>query len=249
MGRDRPARRRVRDDCCRCPTRPVGHPNSILQPDRGTGGRRRRVGGVRSVHRGTAPSGYRPSRPRHPAPARVFADADDIASVLRYWVARATARLAGSGRTRKAPQLITGLMASADGPMTDDMRPALGSAPRDPRKVATWRRHARTVAAYRDCYGITEDSPLGPMPESTVQKIDHVRARVAVEQGQAVTSLSASGSAPRAAADRDPEVRRCNRLSGGSLMSEPPRRAGEPCRRPCRGATCRIRGVELPAAT
>ena len=162
MGRDRPARRRVRDDCCRCPTRPVGHPDSILQPDRGTGGRRRRVGGVRSVHRGTAPSGYQPSRPRHPAPARVFADADDIASVLRYWVARATARLAGSGRTRKAPQLITGLMASADGPMTDDMRPALGSAPRGPRKVATWRRHARTVAAYRDCYGITEDSPLGP---------------------------------------------------------------------------------------
>ncbi|AQP49608.1 hypothetical protein [Tessaracoccus flavescens] len=155
----------------------------------------------------------------------MFADADDIASVLHYLVARATARLAGSGRTRKAPQLITGLMASADGPMTDDMRPALderrelvearadatldaatadneswimalGSAPRDPRKVATWRRHARTVAAYRDCYGITEDSPLGPMPESTVQKIDHVRARVAVEQGQAVTSLSASGSAP-----------------------------------------------------
>ena len=37
----------------------------------------------------------------------------------------------------------------------------LGSPPRDPRKVATWRRHARTVAAYRDRYGITEDSPLG----------------------------------------------------------------------------------------
>ena len=165
--------------------------------------------------------------------AREFADADDTASVLHYRVARATARPAGSGRTRKAPQLIAGLIPSADGPMADDMRHALderreliearadatldaatadkeswvmalGSPPRDPRKVATWRRHARTVAAYRDRYGITEDSPLGPMPESTAQKIDHARARVAVERAQAVTPLRASGSAPRAAAGRDP---------------------------------------------
>lgn len=81
---------------------------------------------------------------------------------------------------------------------------ALGSAPRDPRKVATWRRHARTVAANRDRYGITEDSPLGPMPESTAQKIDHARARAAMERAQAVTPLSASGSAPGAAAGRHP---------------------------------------------
>jgi len=56
--------------------------------------------------------------------ARGFADADDIASVLHHRVARATARPAGSGRTRKAPRLIAGLVPSADGPMTDDMRQA-----------------------------------------------------------------------------------------------------------------------------
>ena len=51
------------------------------------------------------------------------------------------------------------------------MRP-LGDPPRDPRKTTAWRRHARTVAAYRDRYGITDDSPLGPEPENAAQKID-----------------------------------------------------------------------------
>ncbi|ACV05706.1 Multifunctional conjugation protein TraI [Kytococcus sedentarius] len=141
--------------------------------------------------------------------ARGFADADDIASVLHYRVARATARPAGSGRTHKAPRLIAGLIPSADGPMTDDMRQALderreliearadavldtardageawtrplGDPPRDPRKTAAWRRHARTVAAYRDRYGITDDTPLGPAPENAAQKIDAARARSAL---------------------------------------------------------------------
>lgn len=141
--------------------------------------------------------------------ARGFTDADDIASVLHYRVARATAHPAGSGRTRKTPRLIAGLIPSADGPMTRDMRHALderrelietraetvldtarqagepwteplGEPPRDPRKTAAWRRHARTVAAYRDRYGITEDSPLGPEPENAAQKIDAARARSAL---------------------------------------------------------------------
>ena len=145
------------------------------------------------------------------ATARGFEDADDIASVLHYRVARATARPAGSGRTRKAPRLIAGLVPHADGPMTGDMRHALderreliearadavldtaretgeawtrplGAPPRDPRKAQTWRRYVRTVAAYRDRYGITEDSPLGPTPESTVQKIDRARAEAALRQ-------------------------------------------------------------------
>lgn len=143
--------------------------------------------------------------------ARGFADADDIASVLHYRVARATARPAGSGRTRKTPRLIAGLIPSADGPMASDMRQALnerrelietraeavldaardtgepwtrslGEPPRDSRKAATWRRHARTVAAYRDRYGITEDMPLGPAPESAAQKIEWARAEVALRQ-------------------------------------------------------------------
>jgi conjugative relaxase-like TrwC/TraI family protein len=143
--------------------------------------------------------------------ARGFEDVDDIASVLHHRVVRATARPAGSGRTRKAPRLIAGLIPSADGPMTDDMRHALderreliedraetvldtardtgqawtttlGPPPRDPRKTATWRRHARTIAAYRDRYGITDDTPLGPAPENTAQKIDAARARAALDR-------------------------------------------------------------------
>src|SRR5699024_109131 len=45
--------------------------------------------------------------------ARGFGDADDIAAVLHYRVAQATARPAGSGRTRKAPRLIAGLIPEA----------------------------------------------------------------------------------------------------------------------------------------
>lgn len=41
--------------------------------------------------------------------ARGFEDADNIASVLHHRVARATARPAGSGRTRKSSRLIAGL--------------------------------------------------------------------------------------------------------------------------------------------
>ncbi len=147
--------------------------------------------------------------------ARGFTDADDIASVLHYRVARATARPAGSGRTRKAPRLIAGLIPAADGPMADDMRHALderqglietradavldtardagetwtkplGQRPSDPRKAAAWRRHARTVAAYRDRYGITEDTPIGTTPETTAQQVDASRARTALEHARAL---------------------------------------------------------------
>ncbi len=143
--------------------------------------------------------------------ARGFTDADDIASVLHYRVARATARPAGSGRTRKAPRLIAGLIPSADGPIAGDMRQALnerrelietradavldtardageawtrplGEPPRDPRKAAAWRRSACTIAAYRDRYGVTDDRPLGPPPQSTAQSIDAARARAALDR-------------------------------------------------------------------
>lgn len=58
----------------------------------------------------------------------------------------------------------------------------LGDPPRDPRKQAAWRRHARTVAAYRDRYGITEDTPLDPEPENAAQKIDLARAETALRK-------------------------------------------------------------------
>nr|MBP8881881.1 conjugal transfer protein [Dermatophilaceae bacterium] len=59
---------------------------------------------------------------------------------------------------------------------------ALGAAPTDRRRAATWRKAARVVAAYRDRYRITDDAPLGAPPESAAQKIDAARARSAFDK-------------------------------------------------------------------
>ena len=141
--------------------------------------------------------------------ARGFEDADDVAKVMHYRLARATSRPAGSGRTRKAPALIAGLIPHAAGAMTPEMRralterrelietradavldtaigqgepwaEALGEQPTDKHSRTQWGQSARTVAAYRDRYGIEDDSPLGPVPESAAQKIDHARASAAL---------------------------------------------------------------------
>ncbi|GAB2991804.1 hypothetical protein GCM10027212_35210 [Actinotalea caeni] len=150
--------------------------------------------------------------------ARGLDDAEDIASVIHARVARATARPAGSGRTRKAPRLIVGLIPDANGPMDARMRQALGErrdlieqradavlhgaltdqepwaaklgmVPKDKKQREAWRRAGRTVAAYRDRYQITDDrNPLGPAPESTSQKIDAARARAALNRAQSIAS-------------------------------------------------------------
>ncbi|MBD8054467.1 relaxase domain-containing protein [Rhodococcus ruber] len=141
--------------------------------------------------------------------ARGFADADDIASILHHRLARATARPAGSGRTRKAPRLIAGLIPEATGPISTEMKKALtqrreliqqradavldqavserqewalalGDAPTEVTAAAAWRRQAQTVAAYRDRYGIATRTPLGPAADSDVQKIDAARAKAAL---------------------------------------------------------------------
>ncbi|WP_415856033.1 MobF family relaxase, partial [Sinomonas sp. G460-2] len=125
--------------------------------------------------------------------ARGFDDADDIAAILHTRLARAAARPTGSGRTRKPPQLIAGLIPRAAGPMTNEMRQALderealiearadatldtaltehapwasrlGSPPADPAELRAWRRQARIVAAYRDRYQITDLEPIEPTP-------------------------------------------------------------------------------------
>ena len=59
---------------------------------------------------------------------------------------------------------------------------ALGAAPTDRRRAATWRKAARVVAAYRDRYRITDDAPIGAPPESAAQKIDAARARSALDK-------------------------------------------------------------------
>ena len=148
--------------------------------------------------------------------ARGFEDADDVAKVMHYRVARATSRPAGSGRTRKTPALIAGLIPGAAGAMTPAMRQALterceliearadavldtaldqgepwstelGETPTDEPARSRWRHSARTVAAYRDRYGIGDDTPLGAPPESSAQKIDHARAAAAMRHLTAQT--------------------------------------------------------------
>ncbi|WP_454137595.1 MobF family relaxase [Microbacterium paulum] len=167
--------------------------------------------------------------------ARGFTDADDIAAVLHYRLARATVRPAGSGRTRRPARLIVGLIPEATGPMTAEMRKALterrdmihqradalldqalgekhewarslGEEPVDAKAAASWRKHARTIAAYRARYGITASTPLGPAPDSEVQKIDAARARAALERisdlAPAEPGEAASRPAQRASAGR-----------------------------------------------
>src|SRR5690625_3954551 len=143
--------------------------------------------------------------------ARGFDDADDIAKVMHYRLARATAQPAGSGRTRKTPRLIAGLIAQVQGPITADMRQALTErrelietradaildtarhtgepwtqplrdSPAGDRERARWRRDARTIAAYRNRYQISDDAPLGPAPQTAAQKIDHARAAAAIRR-------------------------------------------------------------------
>ena len=145
--------------------------------------------------------------------ARAFGDAEDIAAVLHYRVTRATARPAGAGRTRKPPRLIAGLIPEATGTMTAEMRRALterrdlietrvdallhtartdgegwtkelGAPPKEAKTAAAWLRLGRTVAAYRDRYGITDPTPLGAPAEDDAQKIDAARARAALDRAR-----------------------------------------------------------------
>ena len=144
---------------------------------------------------------------------RTLDDADDIASVIHHRLERATTRPVGSGRTRKPPRLIAGLIPEASGLMRADMRQALderrdliqqraeaclelaltdaapwivglGTAPMGAREAAMWRQNAVMVAAYRDRYRITTTAPLGAEPDSAVQRIDAVRVRNALNRAR-----------------------------------------------------------------
>jgi len=110
-----------------------------------------------------------------------------------------------AGRARKAPRLIAGLIPEATGAMRSDMSQtvterrdliearadaipdqaltehqtwttALGTPPGNTRTAAEWRRYAHTVAV-----------PLAAPAESTAQKIDAARARVALDQAERIT--------------------------------------------------------------
>lgn len=141
--------------------------------------------------------------------SRPLDDAGDIAAVLRERAIRALARANGVGRARQPATAIAGLLNPALGPMGDDDRAALrkravlieqradalvaeavgssaawivelGTEPADPQLAALWRREARTVAAYRDTYGINESSTLGLIGDDARQSTVAARARASV---------------------------------------------------------------------
>jgi hypothetical protein len=53
------------------------------------------------------------------------------------------------------------------------------------------------VAAYRDRYGITTRTPLGPAPDGDVQKIDAARAKAALTRLRDLTGVDGSDDPSR----------------------------------------------------
>ena len=142
-------------------------------------------------------------------------------------VAQGAGAQAAAGRARRRPRLIAGLIPQAVGPMDAEMRRALheraeliesraravldqslvageawtralGQPPRaDAAAAAAWRRHACTVAAYRDRYGIVGATALGPAPETTAQKLDAARAHAALVASRQLSDQYAAPAEPR----------------------------------------------------
>jgi hypothetical protein len=61
---------------------------------------------------------------------------------------------------------------------------ALGAPPKEAKTAAAWLRLGRTIAAYRERYGITDPTPLGSPAENDTQKIDAARARAALDRAR-----------------------------------------------------------------
>ncbi|MFM9920892.1 MobF family relaxase [Lacisediminihabitans sp. H27-G8] len=151
--------------------------------------------------------------------ARDLSDADDIGAVLRHRLQRATATCSGTSRVRPSPRLIAGLIPEATGDMPAEMRTALkerkhliedrattiaetatkthepwtralGEPPTNPRQHQVWLRHVRTVAAYRDRYNISGNTPIGKEAGDTNQRLDAERARVALRNARRLGGIS-----------------------------------------------------------
>lgn len=81
---------------------------------------------------------------------------------------------------------------------------ALGAPHAERRRAATWRKAARVVAAYRDRYRLTDDTPFGTAPESAAQRIDAARARSALTQATEVAGTRTGRSMPQPVEHRSP---------------------------------------------
>jgi len=154
---------------------------------------------------------------------RSLDDADDIGAVL---ISRLGHETSGSRPTKlRGGRLIAGLVPVADGPMADDMRRALverqelmearasalgaaavsqrapwvkrlGEPPADPRLRDQWMAQVRTVAAYRDRYGVECSAPIAADVRADVQGLDAARARQAVRHAASISTDATLGAAP-----------------------------------------------------
>lgn len=158
---------------------------------------------------------------------RGFDDAQDVAAVLRARIAAASAREIGRRRSparSRAPRLVAGLLPEVIGAVDADARRALDErreliearagaildraliaraswtrALGDPPRGAaeSWRRHALTVAAYRDRYGIAGTNALGAEPQNDVQRADAGKARRALSLARRLSDCAAHFSGPK----------------------------------------------------
>lgn len=81
----------------------------------------------------------------------------------------------------------------------------LGAPPRQARVAQAWRSAVRTIAAYRDRYGITDTVPLGSLTGAEAQKIDAARAKAALDRARGWSQNrgpTSQRSGPRPAAGR-----------------------------------------------
>lgn len=158
--------------------------------------------------------------------ARGLADAQDVAAVLHARVAAATVPgVSGRAAPSRKPQLlIAGLIPPVLGEIDPDSRRALeerraliearAEARLDQAQAAkeswtralgvpphgaveVWRRHARTVAAYRDRYGVTGVHVLGTGPQSDAQRADAARARAALGIARRLSDEARGDDRPR----------------------------------------------------
>lgn len=146
---------------------------------------------------------------------RRFDGAEDIGAVLLTRLQYAAARPKHT-RRRRPSRMIVGLIPVVSGPITEDAARGLRErqhlmesrasalvelamsrseswlarlpqAPVESLERQRWMTAAKTVAAYRDRYGVTSQSPLGATAETDAQNLDRSRARQAIRRIEAAT--------------------------------------------------------------
>jgi hypothetical protein len=68
-----------------------------------------------------------------------------------------------------------------------------GARPVDPETRRRWETAVRVVAAYRDRYGLTDDIPVGPVPSTDLERLDHGRAVLALGEAGRLAATAHSG--------------------------------------------------------